>query len=499
MNKEKQPSTKNQRKNLLESIILLFTYPFLFILSLSFRGYYFLKELLGHRTTPTKINPTPTQPPPTQETPAAPASISTPSKKHASASGLKVPALSTQSIDSGGFPQLSTEHTTTWKHQDVTFVISPETTRKINSLRKKIQEKVPIGSNLKRVLNDCGIQPSTLTNEVVLLMLLRTKKPKCFAESDVNGHDWTHDEFAILSEIGTCVANVTVYDDAKWGHKNSTPFRQYKRHQATLLFMNGPILKPDAPISKQDNCEFKQLVSNKALKQDAYKAYLERRLMLLLKQASDQAAIHKKKAYIALPGIGCGEFAGSFAHQLTQRIGGNSAVYESCIIDIIQNFTQQYPNHSIGCIRLNMGPAGGVVSEVRQIGDIPFVRSDQQGYKGHAMLAKPQDVIPQKYRRDDFEIFSVVAGDPVSFPGNDMYIDSKFTDEGAQGGATDLVTKITGIPGHYDQGMWRTRNNTPWQNIKACTFQALHCLAAQSLTVQNHPENTSAPPSKVQP
>ena len=55
---------------------------------------------------------------------------------------------------------------------------------------------------------------------------------------------------------------------------------------------------------------------------------------------------------------------------------------------------------------------------------------------------------------DDFskcEIFSLVAWDHVSWPGNDFYIGSRATDDGVKAAATNSMAVITGVDGKYDK------------------------------------------------
>jgi len=68
---------------------------------------------------------------------------------------------------------------------------------------------------------------------------------------------------------------------------------------------------------------------------------------------------------------------------------------------------------------------------------------------------KPQLCSPQKYEEkgdnfSDCELFSFVAWDHISWPGNDFYIGSRATDDGVKAAATDSMFVITGIEGQYN-------------------------------------------------
>lgn len=68
---------------------------------------------------------------------------------------------------------------------------------------------------------------------------------------------------------------------------------------------------------------------------------------------------------------------------------------------------------------------------------------------------KPQLCPPSNYKEDgdnfsDLELFSFVAWDHVSWPGNDFYLGIRDTDDGVKAAATDSMFRITGVEGIYD-------------------------------------------------
>ena len=50
----------------------------------------------------------------------------------------------------------------------------------------------------------------------------------------------------------------------------------------------------------------------------------------------------------------------------------------------------------------------------------------------------------------DCMLFSIVAWDHVSWPGNDFFAGSRCTDDGVKAAATNSMFALTGIEGHYD-------------------------------------------------
>src|SRR5262249_44104035 len=57
---------------------------------------------------------------------------------------------------------------------------------------------------------------------------------------------------------------------------------------------------------------------------------------------------------------------------------------------------------------------------------------------------------------DDFAgcaLFSVVAWDHVSWPGNDFFSGARATDDGVKAAATSSMAVLTGVPGTYDSAL----------------------------------------------
>ena len=68
---------------------------------------------------------------------------------------------------------------------------------------------------------------------------------------------------------------------------------------------------------------------------------------------------------------------------------------------------------------------------------------------------RPQLCPPQAYAEEgeDFSacrLYSLVAWDPVSWPGNDFWGGARATDDGVKAAATDAMRVLTGIEGRYD-------------------------------------------------
>jgi hypothetical protein len=92
-------------------------------------------------------------------------------------------------------------------------------------------------------------------------------------------------------------------------------------------------------------------------------------------------------------------------------------------------------------------------NESHTIGHILFrVRPLTQGNQDKPQLCPP---IHYQERGDDFSqclLYSLVAWDHVSWPGNDFYGGARATDDGVKAAATDSMLRLTGITGAYDTG-----------------------------------------------
>ena len=107
-------------------------------------------------------------------------------------------------------------------------------------------------------------------------------------------------------------------------------------------------------------------------------------------------------------------------------------------------------------VRIDMGPAHGQKKAVTiDSNGIRVYEYDQgaDGDSGPGILAQPSTLsIAQEEGLAD-EMFlhcSVVAGDPASYPGNIMQIDSSVTNEAAVGGSTNVVELTIGVPGAWN-------------------------------------------------
>jgi hypothetical protein len=248
-----------------------------------------------------------------------------------------------------------------------------------------------------------------------------------------NGSDWNSQELSILGDI-SIAAPVSVYDNGL----HRIPKVHTKPLSATLLFTPGALLRNGRGETPTD---WNEVVLNGEIDPEGFFRLYERRLLPPLLYANLMATSRDKKALITIPGLGCGQFAGRFQGQLGEYLQG-------ALSALLEKYQQQLNN-------------------IRAVYFDPFQECDNARfeYGGTSLLVrpltkgnidKPQLCYPTHYAEpgDDFsecELFSVVAWDHVSWPGNDFFIGSRATDDGVKAAATTSMEVLTGTKGAYDE------------------------------------------------
>ena len=297
-------------------------------------------------------------------------------------------------------------------------------------------EQLKAGKRAGQYLHDRlkHVDLSQIAADEFIELLIRTKRPQIFAEFEVygNGVDWNQDELSILGDI-SIVTPVTVYDNGK--HRN--PVVHDSAFAATLIFTPGALLRNGNNITPVD---WEEVTQYEKISSDRYYRLYERRLLPAFLYANDLAQQHGKMALITIPGIGCGQFAGVFRGQLGSEL-------KKTLVTFLETHGSKFSNIKV----VYYDPYQECENERIEIGGISFlVRPLTKGN-----LNKPQLCKPSEYAEagDDFvalELFSFVAWDHVSWPGNDFYVGARSTDDGVKAAATNLMTVMTGIEGSYD-------------------------------------------------
>jgi len=311
-------------------------------------------------------------------------------------------------------------------------------------------KKITAGSYMNKSLKEKDI--SQLTTDEFIELLVRTKHPQIFAESAVygDGTDWNQSELSILGEISISVP-VTVYDNGMHDHPevHTAPF------SATLLYVPGALLRNGRGKIPAD---WEEVTINDQIAPKAYYLLYERRLLPLFIYANSIVKSKNKQALITIPGLGCGQFAGKFRGKLGSELRKT-----------IIKFLKKHSRHLSNIKAVYYDPYGECDNERLEINHISlFVRPLTKGNGQKSQLCDPRKYEDSGDDFSDCDLFSCVAWDHVSWPGNDFYIGSRSTDDGVKAAATNSMTVMTGIEGSYNV---RTNAYDPpneysdWENL----------------------------------
>jgi hypothetical protein len=293
-----------------------------------------------------------------------------------------------------------------------------------------------------------GLDVNQLSVETLLECLLRTKRPQIFAESAVygDGRDWNTPELKLLGDIGIAVA-VEVYDDGRHQkpEPHAVPFAAHLLFTAGALLRNG---KQQIPV------DWDVVSENGDIDQERYYHLYQCRLLPLLLHANAVAGAAGKQAFITVPGLGCGQFAGKFMGRLGEMLK-----------QVLQRLLSQHIGRLSNIRAVYYDPYNECENQRYEMDHLSFmVRPLTQGNQN-----KPQLCPPQAYQEpgDDFsrcQLFSVVAWDHVSWPGNDFYVGARATDDGVKAAATSSMVAMTGIEGRYNKGSSTYDPPSPYRN-----------------------------------
>lgn len=277
-----------------------------------------------------------------------------------------------------------------------------------------------------------GVDLQSLEIDRFLDLLINTKKPQIFAEKSVlgDGGDWNHDEMTILGNVMISVP-VKAYDNGI--HYNPQVHRV--PIDSTLIFVPGALFESGTSTLPADF----EYVCHKGFVYDRYLALYRKRLIPVFKYINEAAARNKKKAFITIPGIGCGHFAGPYKHQLEDY-------FEQIIYDILHELSP-----ALNCIdTIYYDPFRRSANKDLKVDNIKVFTRPLMLQKSYdkGQLSKPSDLIGGS-DVDDYDLYSLVAWDHVSWPGNDFFIGNRETDDGVKSAATNCMYKLTGIEGTY--------------------------------------------------
>jgi ADP-ribosylglycohydrolase len=315
------------------------------------------------------------------------------------------------------------------------ILLHGETRDEIQAFAEDLQAgKTQAGTRLARSLEDLPVKRWNW--QWLLGSLMNSKEPCIFAESGVrgDGSDWTIRELRILGRIGMAVP-VTVFDDGRHHapdiHDNVFP--------ATLLYIPGPLFAGGRGEPPEWNLVRRE---SRELDPSEYYHAIELRLLPALKYASAMAASRGVKALITVPGIGCGQFAGPFG-----------AILPGLLEESISKLLNAYHGELPGIRALWFDPYSSGDDRRTEFGHISYlVRPLRRSSHPVPQLSHPSRFSEEHLDLSDCELFSVVAWDHVSWPGNDFWEGARSTDDGVKAAATDSMFALSGVRGRYDRG-----------------------------------------------
>ena len=316
-------------------------------------------------------------------------------------------------------------------------LINPQTYRKAIDYLDRLKAGTKAGEYLDRSLKDLDLERVTIPEFIELLM--RTKRPQIFAEYEVygDGTDWNQDELSILGDL-SIVTPVTVYDNGK--------HRQPDTHEvpftATLIFTPGALLRNGNQITPVD---WEEVTTNGAIDPDGYYRLYERRFLPVFTYANALAQQEDKMALLTIPGMGCGQFAGEFRGQLGTEL-------RKTLVRFLQTHGRNFSHIKA----IYYDPYSECDNERIEIDDISlFVRPLLKGNANKPQLCKPDGYAETGDDFTNLVLFSMVAWDHVSWPGNDFYGGARSTDDGVKAAATNMMQVMTGIEGMYNTRLAR--------------------------------------------
>ncbi len=328
-----------------------------------------------------------------------------------------------------------------------TTLLSKKTVAQAERYHQALQGGLPAGSYLQKRLANLDL--AQLTVEQLLEQLVRTKIPQIFAESAVvgDGSDWNLTELGLLGDIALA-APVTIFDNGR----HASPAIHNPPFTGMLLFIPGALLRNGRSHTPADWDEV--VNADGQINEAAYFQLYERRLLPSFLYMNEVMQQRGKQAFITVPGLGCGLFAGPFQGQLGEQLKRTLHAFvlkhTSAFTHIRAVYYDPYQECQNERFELN-----GTTLLVRPL--------------THGNETKPQLCQPIAYEEagDDFsncELVSVVAWDHVSWPGNDFYIGARATDDGVKGAATDITAVLTGIPGSYNSQIYQYEPPANYQN-----------------------------------
>ena len=316
---------------------------------------------------------------------------------------------------------------------EYSIIMSNEIRLKAQSYFEKVRVGYKAGFLLSSNLN--SLQSQSMDFNDYLDALLNTKLPQIFAESALvgDGSDWNLEELSILGDISIGMP-VKVFDNGL----HTSPIVHDQPLEAVLVCTPGALLRNDHGFTPADYQDVTSV--DGSIDSVKYNQLYARRLLPVFDYINEHAKKRGEVALITIPGLGSGQFAGKFHGQLEPYL-------KAALKELLSNFSHSFD--SIGVVYFDPYSVGE--NERTRIRNIEFlVRPFKKGNEGKAQLSLPANLSDKAKEFKDCSLYSIVAWDHVSWPGNDFWVGARVTDDGVKASATDSMYKMTEVRGEYD-------------------------------------------------
>lgn len=311
-----------------------------------------------------------------------------------------------------------------------------------------------------------------LTDVQFLELLIRSKKPKSFAENarfkdgfllDFDGENYStfgKEETEILERI-IFSADVTIFDNAG---QRGTQEKHGNSFEGNLIFVPGPVFKGGFKELSSFKAIVKTVETGKEVFSDAeFKKEIKVRLLPTFLSANDSARAGKK-VFVTIPGISCGAFGDIYGNldAYGKFPGGSKQIpraLNAAIKELLKELTDQnlLPNiagvlfDSFAKDSLNAKSLEGGHGQTQEIGNVKYITQELSRYGAENQKLRQQLNHPENFGAEfaGCTLVKLVAADALAVPGNDFNIGSRATDEGNAAAATDIQSKLTGFGGKY--------------------------------------------------
>lgn len=305
------------------------------------------------------------------------------------------------------------------------ILIHGDAIKRIEKYKMRLNDNISLSGHRlraqlkKKPLND-------LTTLEFIESLLATKVPRVFAERQSYGssEEWSPEDARVLGDMSV-VMPVKVFDNGQCVKPkvHSPPFDAYLMYTPGALFIKGC------------GVDYPQVVGNGNFDDKKYFELYERRLLPSLRFASDEAGLKGTKAIVTVPGIGCGCFSGPFANDLPSK-------FDVVLRKLLEKYVAQLPNISLVYFGVYSTES---VKDSQYYGNIRYMRIGSSCPEYLNLLESPAE-FGKDYK--DHVLFSFVAWDHVSFPGNDFF-DHYREKDGVKAASTSSMTSLLGVEGEY--------------------------------------------------